>query len=122
MEIEHSIDEVIARLGNTLRGRPDAPALLRRLFDGLSEELLKNTSTDHITAANVVMEVIDENSGRLYRRYLELGYQENDNGIRLVGETLAGAETAIVFLSETALKKMHDLRGAGRDTPRCKEN
>jgi hypothetical protein len=69
----------------------------------------------------VVLEVTDHRSGRLYRRYLELGYEENDNGIGLSGENIAGEAVRIVFLSDTALKKMNDLRGAGPDTPRCKE-
>jgi hypothetical protein len=115
------IDKTISEIAEKLRGRKDAAALLRRLFDGLSEKLLENTATDHITAANAVLEVLDDDTGRLYRRYLELGYEENDNGIRITGENMAGEETGIVFLSETALKKMGDLRGAGADTPRCKE-
>ncbi|MDR2784692.1 MAG: hypothetical protein LBB83_02135, partial [Treponema sp.] len=66
-------------------------------------------------------EVLDAESGRLFRRYLELEFEENDNGIRLAGENMAGEPTHLVFLSETALKKMRDIRGHGRDTPRCKE-
>ena len=122
MNPENMIDKTISELAEKLHGRSDAAVLLRRLFDGLSEKLLENTATDHITAANAVLEVIDEDTGRLYRRYLELVYGENDNGIRLIGENMAGEETGIVFLSETALKKMSDLRGAGADKPRCKED
>ncbi|GHV78689.1 hypothetical protein AGMMS49944_04800 [Spirochaetia bacterium] len=122
MEPESLIDKTISELAEKLRGHKDAAVLLRRLFDGLCAKLLEHTATDHITAANAVLEVIDEDTGSLYRRYLELIYGENDNGIRLQGENLAGEKTGIVFLSDTALKKMRDLRGAGADKPRCKED
>jgi hypothetical protein len=114
------IDRAAAEFAEKLRGRPDSSQLLRRLFDGICEKLLQGNSTDHISASNAVLEVIDE-SGSLYRRYLELGYEENDNGIRLSGENMAGEEVHILFLSDTALKKMRDLRGAGPDIPRCKD-
>jgi hypothetical protein len=116
-----AIDTIIAELAEKLRCRKDAAVLLRRLVDGISGKLLENTATDRIAAANAVLEVVDADSGRLYRRYLELEYEENDNGIRLLGENMAGESAAIVFLSETALKKMSDLRGAGADSPRCKD-
>jgi hypothetical protein len=119
--IEEEIDKTAEEIAEKLRGRGDAAVLLRRLVDGISERLLENTATDHIAAANAVLEVVDAASLRLYRRYLELEYEENDNGIRIVGEDLAGKSVGIVFLSETALKKMRDLRGAGADLPRCKE-
>jgi hypothetical protein len=119
--IEDDIDKTAAEIAEKLRGRSDSAALLRRLADGISERLLENTATDHIAASNAVLEVVDAGSLRLYRRYLELGYEENDNGIRLAGEDLAGKSVGIVFLSEAALKKMSDLRGAGADSPRCKD-
>jgi hypothetical protein len=129
MDPETTIDQTISELAGQLRERIDAPVLLRRLFDGLCEKLSKDLSADpsaglsidHISAPNLVVEVLDAESGRLFRRYLELEFEENDNGIRLVGENMAGEAAQIVFLSETALKKMRDLRGYGRDTPRCKE-
>jgi hypothetical protein len=114
------IDQTAAELAEKLRDRPDASQLLRRLFDGLCAKLLEGRSTDHVSASNVVVEVADDTSGLLYRRYLELGYEENDNGIGLKGESMAGETARIVFLSDRALKKMNDLRGAGPDTPRCK--
>jgi hypothetical protein len=116
-DIDRAVDELVKKL----RGRPDSSQLLRRLFDGICEKLLQGNSTDHISASNVVLEVMDQGSGRLYRRYLELGYEENDNGIRLSGENIAGKAVHILFLSDTALKKMNDLRGAGPDIPRCKD-
>jgi hypothetical protein len=119
--IEDDLDKAAAEIAEKLSGRKDAAVLLRRLADGISEKLLENTATDHIAAPNAVLEVVDASSLRLYRRYLELEYEENDNGIRIAGEDLAGKSVGIVFLSETALKKMQDLRGAGADSPRCKD-
>jgi hypothetical protein len=120
MEVETKIDLTIRELAQELQGRDDAAKLLRRLFDGLCESLLEDASTDHIFAPNAVIEVIDTGSGRLYRRYLELSYDENDNGIRLMGETMSGDPAQIVFLSETALEKIRSLKGEGADAPPCK--
>ena len=92
---------------------------LREIFDELTEQLLPEDDVDQIEAPNAVLEIVDEVSGRLVRRYLELGYQENDNGIRLSGEDLNGQEIRIVFLSNQALEKIHDLQGMGLDDPRC---
>ena len=117
MEPDDKIELTIKELAKELRGRDDTARLLRRLFDGLGEQLLAGSSTDHIFAPNAVIEVIDTGSGRLYRRYLELVYDENDNGIRLMGETLSGEATQIVFLSETALQKMQSLKGEGGSRP-----
>jgi hypothetical protein len=129
MDPETTIDQTISELAGQLRGRIDAPVLLRRLFDGLCEKLSEDLtsdlpaglSVDHISAPNLVVEVLDTESGKLFRRYLELEFEENDNGIRLIGENMAGEPAQLVFLSEAALIKMRDIRGHGRDTPRCKE-
>jgi hypothetical protein len=121
MDPETTIDQTISELAEQLRGRVDAPVLLRRLFDGLCGKLSEDLSIDHISAPNLVVEVLDAESGGLFRRYLELEFEENDNGIRLLGENMAGEPSRLVFLSEAALKKMRDIRGHGRDTPRCKE-
>lgn len=97
--------------------------LARKLFDAVTEALLQDeTPVDFLSAPNAVLEVVDQTTGRLYRRYLELEYEENDNGIRLLGEDMAAQPVQIVFLSNAALKKMHDLQGAGPDTPRCEEH
>lgn len=74
---------------------------------------------DRISASQVTIEVIDEASGRIFRRQLPLDYFENDNGIRLRGETINGQETEIAFLSAKAMAKMHDLTGKGADTDHC---
>lgn len=95
-------------------------AFLRRLFDALAQIWDEGAPPAiQLSAPNGVVEFVDGETGRLLRRWLELEYYENDNGIRLVGEDMAGKEAHIVYLSETALKKLHDLSGQGRDEPRC---
>jgi hypothetical protein len=120
MDADRKIELAIRELAQELRGRSDAARLLRRLFDGLCETLLADSATDHIYAPNAVIEVVDTRSGALYRRYLELAYDENDNGIRLMGESMTGGPSQIVFLSDTALKKMRSLKGEDFDDPPCK--
>jgi hypothetical protein len=120
IELETLIDETVSRFANRLHGRSDSSAILRRLFDRLTEKTREGSEVSSITAPNAVIEVIDERSGKLYRRYLELGYEENDNGIRLSGENIAGEEVHIAFLSDTALLKMNQLRGGGPNESPCK--
>jgi hypothetical protein len=119
IELKTLIDETVSRLANQLHGPSDSSAILRRLFDRLAEETREGSEVTSITAPNAVIEVIDERSGKLYRRYLELGYEENDNGIRLSGENIAGEEVHIAFLSDTALLKMKQLRGGGPNESPC---
>ncbi|NLT58286.1 MAG: hypothetical protein GXX99_04910 [Clostridiales bacterium] len=90
----------------------------RALFDGICDGAGGPDSVA-LEADNAVLEVIDRRSGRLVRRYLELGYQETANGILLSGESLSGQPAQLVYLSETAIGKIHELRGAGEDGPRC---
>lgn len=116
--------EEYCRAGN-LHAATDRSQLMRSLFDAIASSP-DSTGKDGadligISSPNAVVEVVDSNTGMLFRRYLELEYSENDNGIRLIGEDLGGNGTSIVFLSAAALEKLRDLRGAGRDNPRCKE-
>lgn len=107
----------VRRQGSTPAARARAA---RQLFDGLCEDLLADApDTDHLSAPNAVVEVVDAETGQLYRRYFEIEYEENDNGVRMIGEDMAGSPVQMVFLSEAALKKMHELRGNGPDAPRC---
>ena len=97
--------------------------LARELFDTVAQQLQAEApATDYLSAPNAVVEITDTKTGNLYRRYLELEYQENDNGIRLLGEDMSGQQAQIVFLSSTALHKMHDLRGKGPDEPHHKHD
>ena len=120
------VDDLIAQLSVWTEKNGRTPGeraqLVRRVFDGVCGALSANDAPAvHITAPNAVVEVVDAASGRLYRRYLELEYEENDNGLRLSGEDMASHPVQIVFLSEAALAKMNDLRGKGPEAPRCKD-
>lgn len=95
--------------------------LQRDVFDFIAQETLneKDIVTDQISAQNVVVEVRDEKTGQLYRRYLELLYDENHNGLRLTGENMSGTESQIAFLSDHAISKLAELRGDGPEGPQC---
>jgi hypothetical protein len=72
-----------------------------------------------IEADCVVIEVIDKNTGKTFRRSLPLAYLETGNGVVLSGESLDGKPVQIRFLSEAALSKINDLIGKGPDHDRC---
>jgi hypothetical protein len=76
---------------------------------------------DKIEADSVVIEVLDQQTGKLFRRNLPLKYLETDNGLFLSGETIEGSPSQIAFYSETARNRIHDLLGKGPDTERCKD-
>ncbi len=63
---------------------------IRKISDTLTNEILEKQEVEkkQIISPNLVVEVIDSNNGQLYRRYLEIEYVENANGIRLKGEDL----------------------------------
>ena len=81
----------------------------------------KTNSLDKIEANSVVVEVVDEHTGKLFRRNLPLNYLENSNGVILSGETPEGKPSQIVFLSESAINKINDLMGKGPNSPQCKD-
>lgn len=72
-----------------------------------------------IEADCVVIEVIDKNTGKTFRRSLPLAYLETGNGVVLSGESLEGKPVQIRFLSEAAMAKINDLIGKGPDFDRC---
>ncbi|MBP2637626.1 MAG: hypothetical protein H6Q72_3533 [Firmicutes bacterium] len=72
-----------------------------------------------IEADGVVLEVIDKNTGKTFRRSLPLAYLETGNGVVLSGENLDGKPAQISFLSDVALTKINDLIGKGPDHDRC---
>lgn len=95
--------------------------LARALFDAISDALSHpSPEPTHIGAPNAAVEVIDSASGVLYRRYLELAYDETVNGLRLHGEDIGGHPAELVFLSNTALEKIDELKGDGPDRPPCR--
>jgi len=77
---------------------------------------------DKIEADTVIVEVIDNHTGKMFRRALPLKYVETDNGICLFGETLEGNPSQIAFYSETAMTKIGELFGNGPDVPRCHQD
>ena len=82
----------------------------------------KNDIPAQIEADWVVIEVIDKNTGKMFRRNLPIQYLENSNGLILSGETLDGKPSQIHFLSGAALSRIHELVGKGPDRPRCNDH
>lgn len=76
---------------------------------------------DIIEADTIIVEILDKNTGTIYRRNLPVKYCETDNGIILTGETMEGVPSQIAFFSDSALAKMQELFGMGPDVPRCGE-
>jgi len=76
-----------------------------------------NLDLEGIEADQVVVEVMDKNTGRLVRHRLDLRYLENHNGLVLFGETMEGKSTQIAFLTQLAWEKMNDMLGKGSDVP-----
>ena len=90
-------------------------------IDSFETEVLGVNEVDQITAEMVELLVTDENSGRFFRRTLPLSFRENDNGLRLIGESLDGSITEIAFISGTAVDKIKNLTGHGPDESRCND-
>ena len=72
-----------------------------------------------ITAKEVTVEVVDEASGKLYRRTLPIDYYETANGLVLRGENLDGSVSQLVFYSARGMQRMQDLTGKGPDEDPC---
>ena len=72
-----------------------------------------------ITAKEVTVEVVDEATGKLYRRTLPIDYHENANGLILRGENPDGSVSQIVFYSSRGMQRMQDLTGKGPDEDPC---
>lgn len=105
-------------LENEAKTSQERIQLTRKFFDIITKHLQSMEDISHIQAPNAVVEFTDE-QGNLYRRYLELTVEENQNGLRLLGENLDGSESQIVYLSQFAIEQMNDLNGNGRNEPRC---
>lgn len=121
------IDEIVRQVveyteKNKLQIR-DSSLFVREIYDSISSALLDRyePQMDILKAENAVLEVIDEKTGLLFRRYLELNIVENSNGLRITGEDISGKEQQIAFLSQHAIEKINELQGKGPDKPRCKD-
>lgn len=97
--------------------RQEMIATLDELFNQLPKEV--TTKPDHLTSQQITLEVVDQDTGQVFRRALPLDYLENDNGLKLSGEDLAGHPTEIVFYSQKASEKINDLTGKGLNQSRC---
>ena len=72
-----------------------------------------------ISAKEVTIEVMDEATGKTYRRTLPIDYYENANGLVLRGENLDGSISRLVFYSARGMQRMQDLTGKGPDEDPC---
>lgn len=118
------IEEVIQKAGPTTA--QEVMAVRNQLYSALEQYFVRMLSgmqpesdTDQIAADNVIIELLDARTGQLYRRPVELRYEENDNGIVLTGEDMSGRSASIVFLSDAYLKKLVDISGQGPDENEC---
>ena len=107
---------------NNITSAAEISALMRKLFDKIHESMTANAEINQITAPNIVAEVIDEKTGLLFRRYLEIEYNENSNGLMISGENIKGEKSEIVFLSETAVSRISELKGSGTNNPPCSDH
>ena len=72
-----------------------------------------------ITAQEVTIEVIDEATGKMYRRTLPIDYCETANGLVLRGENLDGSVSQLVFYTTRGMQRMQDLTWKGPDEDPC---
>ena len=72
-----------------------------------------------ISAKEVTVEVLDEATGKLYRRTLPIDYYETANALVLRGENLDGSISQLVFYSARGMQRMQDLTGKGPDEDPC---
>ena len=77
------------------------------------------TSLFEITAKMVTVEVVDEKTGRVFRRELPIDYFENANCLRLQGENLDGSTSQLVFYTARGMERLKDLAGHGPDHDGC---
>ena len=77
---------------------------------------------DHIfeiSAREVTVEVVDERTGKTYRRTLPIDYLETANGLILKGENLDGSVSQLVFYSGRGMERLQGLTGKGPDQDPC---
>jgi hypothetical protein len=107
---------------NNISSSSEISDLMRNIFDNIQENVTGSVEINQIEAPNIVAEVIDEKTGQLFRRYLEVKYNENSNGLMITGENINGEKTEIVFLSEAAISRISELKGMGENNPPCEEH
>ena len=62
---------------NGIVSAAEVSALMRKLFDKIHENMIIDAEISQIASPNIVAEVIDEKTGLLFRRYLEIFVQKN---------------------------------------------
>ncbi len=72
-----------------------------------------------ISAKEVTIEVVDEATGKTYRRELPIDYCETANSLVLRGENLDGSVSQLVFYTARGMQRMQDLTGGGPDEDPC---
>lgn len=72
-----------------------------------------------ISAKEVTVEVVDEATGKSYRRTLPIDYYETANSLVLRGENLDGSVSQLVFYTARGMQRMQDLTGGGPDEDPC---
>ena len=72
-----------------------------------------------LSAKEVTVEVVDEATGKVFRRTLPIDYYENANGLVLRGENLDGSVSQLIFYSARGMQRMQDLTGKGPDEDPC---
>jgi hypothetical protein len=118
------IHDVVRKTNPSSQG--EMMALRNQIYAALEEYFLHmlsgmqpQTQTDQITSDNVIIELVDSRTGQLYRRPVELRFEENDNGIVLTGEDMSCHTSSIVFLSDAYMKKLTDISGKGPNEHQC---
>ncbi len=104
---------------NNISSSHEVSDLMRKLFNNIQESIVSSANINQITSPNIVTEIIDEKTGLLFRRYLEIEYNENSNGLVISGENINGDKAEIAFLSETAISRISELKGSGANEPLC---
>lgn len=121
-ELEKNISIILSN--NTLDSADSFLLFKKQIIDLMNETALSfqcNSEQDNIYADYVIIEAVDKTSGKMITRNLPLTLIENCNALRLIGETVEGNPSEIVFLSDFALGKLSELTGNGQDKPKCKE-
>lgn len=84
-----------------------------------SAEASVQEALTEIRADQVILQVTDSKTGRIFSRTLPLEFYENANFLRLRGEDLNGRPSELVFLSDTGARRLGDLTGNGPDEDPC---
>ena len=89
------------------------PGMYKTKVSNMEEKIFE------ISAKEVTIEVVDEATGKTYRRTLPIDYYETANGLVLRGENLDGSTSRRVFYTARGMQRMQDLTGKGPDEDPC---